>query len=131
VKSLSYRFVLEELQSCLSPDRLRVRAMFGSHGLYVDEKIVFMLRRKDDPATVRDNGLWVAMLPEHTASVARQFPTLRPIELFQGQAFSGWLNLPEDEDGFEEAAFELCKLVAKGDPRLGKVPKPKKPRARH
>ena len=100
--------------------------MFGSHGLYVDEKIVFMLRRKDDPKTARDNGIWVASVPEHSASVKREFPALRGIEMFEDRgraAFNGWLNLPETAEGFEEAALEICRLVAKGDPRIGKVPK--------
>ena len=40
--ALAHPFVLEELQSLLSQDRLRVKAMFGSHAVYVDEKIVFI-----------------------------------------------------------------------------------------
>jgi hypothetical protein len=127
-KSLAYSFVFEELQSRLSVDRIRVNPMFGSHALYVDDKIVFILRRKDDPNTARDNGVWVAMPPERVDSVARQFPAMRPIEMFQTAGrtgFSGWLNLPESEDGFEESAFELCRLIASGDPRIGKFPKPK------
>jgi hypothetical protein len=125
-KSIAYSFVLDELESLVSPERVRVKPMFGSHALYVDEKIVFMVRRKEDPKTARDNGIWVAMIPEHSPSIAKQFPVLRGIELFEDrgrQAFTGWMNLPEGEDGFEETALEICRLIAKGDPRLGKVPK--------
>jgi len=126
---MAYAFVLEELGSRLSPDRLRVKPMFGSHALYVDEKIVFILRRKENSS--RDNGVWVAMMPERMESVAKQFPALRLIEMFQTPGrtgFSGWLNLPESEEGFEESVYELCRLVASGDPRIGKIPKPKKRR---
>jgi len=126
-KPMAYAFVLEELGSRLSPDRLRVKPMFGSHALYVDEKIVFILRRKENSS--RDNGVWVAMMPERIESVAKQFPALRLIEMFQTTGrtgFSGWLNLPESEEGFEESVYELCRLVASGDPRIGKIPKPKK-----
>jgi len=100
--------------------------MFGSLAVYVDEKIVFLLRRKQDRKTLRDDGIWVATMPEHCASLKRDFPTLRPIELFAGSGragFSAWLNLPEDEEGFEEAALQACRLVIAGDPRIGKVPK--------
>jgi hypothetical protein len=128
-KPVAHAFVLEELQSSLSPNRLRVRPMFGSHALYVDEKIVLILRRKQNPKTIRDDGVWVALAnPDLGPSMKKVFPSLREIEMFQGRGrtgFSGWLNLPEDDDGFEEAALEVCRLVTKGDPRIGKIPKPK------
>jgi hypothetical protein len=108
--------------------RVRTRSMFGSLAVYVDEKIVFFLRRKPDPGSLRDNGIWVASIPEHYASLVREFPALRPIELFRSRAFTGWLNLPESEEGFEEAALGVCALVIRGDPRIGKVPKKRKSR---
>ena len=74
--ALAHPFVLEELQSLLSPDRLRVKAMFGSHALYVDEKIVFILRHRGTP----DDGVWVALSDTaHAQSLSREFPTLRMI----------------------------------------------------
>jgi hypothetical protein len=128
-KPVAYTFVLEELESSLSQDRLRVHPMFGSHALYVDEKIVFILRKKGNPETIRDDGVWVALAnPECGPALNRQFPDLREIEMFKDRghkAFSAWLNLPETEDGFEEAALAMCQLVAKGDSRIGKVPKPR------
>jgi len=120
-----FSFVLEELaESPLAP-RVWTRSMFGSLAVYVDEKIVFMLRRKQAAATLRDDGVWVASLPEHGASLQREFPALRPIELFESrgrEGFAGWWNLPEHEEGFEETALELCRLLIKGDPRIGKLP---------
>jgi len=133
-KPLIYPFVWEELESTFSPERLRMKPMFGCQGVYVDEKILFFFRRKPDGKTARDNGIWVAMQPEHSPSIAQQFPALRAIELFQNrgrQGFAGWLNLPDGEDGFEETALEICRLIAKGDPRLGKVPKPRVKKKRH
>ncbi len=100
--------------------------MFGSHAVYIDEKIVFILRQKDDPQTRRDDGLWVAIAPDAAESVLRDFPALRPIELFAAmgrKGFSGWMNLPVGNDGFEETALALCRRVIDGDPRLGKIPK--------
>jgi len=100
--------------------------MFGSHAVYVDEKIVFILRQKGELKTLRDDGLWVAMLPENNDALRREFPALRPIELFAARGrkgFSGWLNLPEGDDGFEATALAICRLVINGDPRIGKLPK--------
>jgi hypothetical protein len=90
------------------------------------EKIVFFLRQKQDAKTLRDDGIWVAMMPEHTDSLRREYPALRQIELFAARGrkgFVGWLNLPASDDAFEETALALCRLVIHGDPRIGKVPK--------
>lgn len=105
-----------------------MKPMFGCQAIYVDEKIIFFFRSKADEKTSRDNGIWVATLPEHSPSIARQFPMLRPIELFANRnrtGFTGWLNLPAEDDSFEPTALELCRLIAKADPRLGKIPKKK------
>lgn len=124
-KPAPFAFVLEELQDSPLASRLRTRPMFGSLAIYIDERIVFILRRKQDLRTLRDDGIWMASMPEHLPSLRRDFATLRPIELFAttGRAgFSGWLNLPEQEEGFEESALQACRLVIGGDPRFGRLP---------
>jgi hypothetical protein len=125
-KGPKFSFVLEELMESELAPRLRTRPMFGSHAVYLDRKIIFILRQKEDVKTRRDNGIWVATQPEHNHSLLRDFPALRPIELFadRGQkGFSGWLNLPDADESFEESALALCRLVVDGDPRIGKLPK--------
>lgn len=94
--ALAYSFVLEELQSLLPPDRLRTRAMFGSHAVYVDKKIVFIVRRKGDS----DAGVWLALShPAHVLLLTKDFPALCGIDMFQHRAFNDWLKLPETTDG--------------------------------
>jgi hypothetical protein len=128
-KAQPYSFVLEELsESALGP-RVRTKPMFGALAIYVDQKIVFILRKKEDPP-LHDDGIWVAMQPEHNTSVKRELPALRPIAFFAERAFYGWLNLPEEVDGFEEAALHACRLVIAGDPRFGKIPKGRAKKAR-
>ena len=128
-----FSFALEELQESHLAPRLRTRAMFGSLAIYVDEKIVFILRKKQDPKSLRDNGVWMATMPEYIRSLMVEFPTARPIELFQTggrKGFSGWLNLPENEEDFEEAAIRACRRVISEDPRFGKIPKSRTTRRR-
>lgn len=128
-----FAFVLQELEEAGLAPRLRTRPMFGSHAVYLDEKIIFILRKKDDATTSRDNGVWVAALPENEVSLKREFPSARLIEMFQlpgRRVFSGWLNLPENEDGFEAAVLQACRLVIKGDSRIGKFPKSRTSRRR-
>lgn len=130
-KEPAFSFVIDELLDSPVGPFILVRPMFGSHSVYVNERLVFILRRKDEDRTRRDNGVWVASLPEHNSALKKDFPTLRLIEIFKGEAFAGWLNLPEDEEGFEEAALALCALIVQGDPRVGKDPKPRaKPRTK-
>jgi len=121
-KPIPFEFVLEEL------DRLGpwTRPMFGCTAVYVEEKIMFILRDKKSDT---DNGVWVATTKEHHASLLRELPSLRSIRVL-GAGVTGWQILPADSDDFEESVLRACAMVRSGDPRIGKVPgaKKKKPR---
>src|SRR5580658_8511735 len=58
-RALPFDFVLAELEE-LGPF---TRPMFGCHAIYVEDKIVFILRDKGDPR--EDDGVWVATTVEH------------------------------------------------------------------
>jgi hypothetical protein len=94
--------------------------------LYVDDKIVLILRDKDTEK--QDNGVWLATTQEHHVSLKKEFPIMRSISIF-GPGPSGWQNLPADSEDFEEAVLRACKFVLKRDPRIGKVPAKKKKKA--
>lgn len=117
-----FPFVLD----LLYPLEIRTRAMFGALGVYVDEKICFILRDKNDYP--KDSGVWVATSFEHHESLMEDFPSLRGIYIFGATDDSptGWLNLPKESPTFEEEVRSLVEAVKRGDPRIGKVPKRKK-----
>lgn len=115
-KKIPFDFVLAELAD-LDP---LVKPMFGAYGVYVRGKIVIILRER--PKSPEDNGIWIATTSEHHASLKKDFPLMRSIQLF-GPGETGWQVLPADHEEFEAAAFKLCELVLKGDDRIGKVPK--------
>jgi hypothetical protein len=115
-KAVAFDFVLEELYS-LEPT---VKPMFGCHAVYVKEKIVLILRRKEHYPG--DNGVWVATSREHHDSLRKNLPGMRTIGLFGG-AESGWQNLPAESEHFEEMVMKACNLILRGDPRIGKIPK--------
>jgi hypothetical protein len=94
--------------------------MFGCLAIYVGSKIVLLLR--DRPDRPRDNGVWLATLCEHHASLRREFPHMRSIELL-GKPVTGWQVLPADAPDFETMALHACELILRRDPRIGKVPK--------
>ena len=122
-KPLPHEFVLEEIAS-LSPV---TRPMFGCLAVYVEEKIVLILRdKRKSPA---DNGVWLATTRQHHESLRREFPRMRSIRVL-GKEPTGWQVLPADDPQFEAAVLRACKLILARDSRIGKVPKtrPVKPR---
>jgi hypothetical protein len=120
-KAPPHEFVLEAL-AAVSPV---TRPMFGCLAVYVKEKIVLILRDRPDEAA--DNGLWLATAAEHHASLRREFPHMRSIQLF-GTPITSWQVLPADASDFEESAIRACELVLARDPRIGRVPKARGPR---
>ena len=115
-KSVPYAFVLDAIET-LSP---WTRPMFGCLAIYVEDKIVLILRERSK--NTADNGVWLATTQEHHESLRREFPNMRSIQVF-GKEVTGWQVLPADAPDFEEAALRACELVLARDPRIGKVPK--------
>jgi hypothetical protein len=115
-KPLPHEFVLDAL-STVAPV---TRPMFGCVAVYVEDKIVLILR--DKPASPQDNGVWLATTREQHESLRREFPAMRSIRLL-GEGVTSWQVLPADDPDFEDLALRACKLVLQGDPRIGKVPK--------
>ena len=110
-----YEFVLE----ALAPISTWTRPMFGCLAVYVEDKIVLILREKSGKSP--DNGVWLATTREHHESLRREFPSMRSIRVL-GKKVTGWQVLPADAPDFEEAALRACELIIARDPRIGKVP---------
>ena len=115
-KAAPYEFVLDAIAP-LSP---RTNPMFGCLAVYVEDKIVLILR--DSRSKTADNGVWLATTEEHHESLRREFPSMRSIRLF-GKKVTGWQVLPAEAPDFEEAALRTCELILAGDLRIGKGPK--------
>jgi len=117
-KKVPFAFVLDELE-VLAPT---TRPMFGCTAIYVGPRIVLILR---DGRGTDDDGVWIATTAEHHDSLRRELPSLRSIKVF-GPGESGWQVIPASAESFEEEVLRACELVRRADPRVGKVPKPKK-----
>ena len=122
-KPVPHEFVLDALAS-LSP---RTRPMFGCLAIYVEDKIVLIVRNKDNNNEDKrdqtaDNGVWLATTEQHHQSLRRDFPNMRSIQVL-GKKVTGWQVLPAAASDFEQAALRACELVLARDPRIGKVPK--------
>ena len=119
-KAIPHQFVLDAI-AVLSH---RTRPMFGCLAVYVEDKIVLILRDKRDKT--EDNGVWLATTEEHHRSLRREFPNMRSIQVL-GKKVTGWQVLPADAPDFEEAALRACELIVARDPRIGKVPGARRP----
>ena len=115
-KAVPYEFVLDGFAQI----PIETNPMFGCLAVYVGDKIVLMLRQKQKQT--EDNGVWLATTEEHHASLRREFPNMRSIQLFGGK-ITGWQVLPADAPDFESAALRACELIVARDPRIGKIPK--------
>ena len=111
-RAIPFDFVLEQL----APLRPTTRAMFGSTGVYLEERVVFILRQKGDS----DDGVWVCYEPDVEAEVLALFPTLQCIDVL-GNVRS-WRKLSARSKTFEDDVLRACKLLVSGDQRLGKLP---------
>jgi hypothetical protein len=114
-KAVPHQFALDAIDA-LSPT---TRPMFGCLAVYVENKIVLILRDKRDGTA--DNGVWLATTEEHHDSLRREFPNMRSIQAL-GKGVTGWQVLPADAPDFEEAALRACERILARDPRIGKAP---------
>ncbi len=122
-KAVPHEFVLD----AIAPLAPVTRPMFGCLAVYVEEKIVLILRDKRKPAS--DNGIWLATTAEHHESLRREFPRMRSLRVF-GKKPTQWQVLPADDPDFERMARRACELLLARDPRIGKIPKTRPVRAR-
>jgi hypothetical protein len=121
-RAAPFPFVME----ALAPLEPATRMMFGCWAVYVGERIVLMLR--DRRTGTGDNGVWMATAIEHHASLRREFPSMRSVQIFVerfGKKETDWQVLPAGAEDFEQAALRACELIMAKDPRIGKVPKGK------
>jgi hypothetical protein len=113
-KPAPHAFVLDALER-LAPT---TRPMFGCLAVYVEDKIVLILRDKQGGD---DNGVWIATTEEHHKSLRTELPSMRSISVL-GSGVTGWQVLPASSADFEDAALHACELILAGDPRIGKIP---------
>jgi len=111
----------------LIPLEVTVKSMFGMFAIYAGEKILMMLRQRNEHP--ERNGIWLAIDKEFTESLKTEFPSFAVIYgLPHKSEISEWLMLDSDAEDFESTAIKLCELIAKGDQRIGHIPRSRRSR---
>jgi hypothetical protein len=118
-KPAPHGFVLDALAR-LEPT---TRPMFGCLAVYVEEKIVLILRERHPPEA--DDGVWIATTREHHESLRADLPSMRSITVL-GSGVTGWQVLRSTSPEFEEAALQACAMILASDRRIGKIPTPRR-----
>ena len=112
-----YDFVFDYL-----PSRTVVKSRFGMHYVYLDKKIVLMLRKTGKGDGL--NGIFVATVKAHHLTLINDVPALTGFTLDTGERYeSHWKFLSEEDDAFERSAIKICELISHGDKRIGKATK--------
>ena len=113
-------------------EALTVKPMFGCHAIYSGEKIMLIVRKKEDHTDA--NGVWIATGKEHHASLKKELPSMQSVYILSdGKGETGpegietnWQMIHQDADDFEESVTKICEMILKGDERIGKLrPLPK------
>ena len=120
-KNIPFDFLFDYLV----PLEVTVKPMFGMFAIYVGEKIVLILRQRKDHQDT--NGIWIATNQEHHKSLKNDLPCLRSISTYSdGTVETEWQVVPIDTDDFESSVIKVCEFIKHNDPRIGRIPKPRK-----
>lgn len=110
LKKIPFDFILDELFS-LNPI---VKPMFGCHAIYIGEKIMLILRDKEDHAEA--NGVWIATTKEHHPSLKKEFTSIDSVSVLTvpGRE-TEWQMIHKEDDYFESDILKICTYIKKGE----------------
>ncbi len=97
--------------------------MFGLWAIYLDEKIMLILRQRDK--NPESNGVWIATSQEFHSSLKKDIPSLTSLTS-NDLKDTEWQLIPEEHPDFEASVRKACELIVNKDARIGRIPKPKK-----
>ncbi len=114
-KHIPFDFVFDHLVK----SQVTVKPMFGFFAIYAHNRIVLVLRCREDKFAL--NGIWLAVNEEYLTSIKADFPSLVDLPIIEGSKLkkATWLIINELANDFEEIAIRLCKLIEDNDLRVG------------
>ncbi|MCH8905186.1 MAG: hypothetical protein IIA45_14900 [Bacteroidetes bacterium] len=118
--NIPFDFILDYLY----PKEVVIKPMFGCFSLYMNNRIYFFLRNRDDKEEL--NGVWVAVAtPNDYESLAKELHSInQDRELVEdNKSDNKWLLLSAFDDQFESLVNQACDLILNNDKRIGKITK--------
>lgn len=118
-KNIPFDFVFDHL----APLEVTVKPMFGLWAVYLNGKILIVLRERKDHTDT--NGVWVATNNEHHKSLKKDLPSLKSFSIYSKPVNeTEWQVIPVEADDFEASVIKVCELIKRGDNRIGRIPAP-------
>jgi len=117
---IPFDFIIDSL----NPKEVTIKPMFGCFGLYINNRICFFLRSREDKKEL--NGVWVALAtPDDYQSLAKELPSINQNKklIEDKKSNNKWLLLSTFDDQFESLVNSACDLVINNDKRIGKITK--------
>ncbi len=118
-KNIPFDFIFDYL---ITLD-IKTKPMFGLWAIYLDDKIMLILRQRDKNQEM--NGVWIATSQEFHNSLRKDIPSLTSITPNTLED-TEWQLIPENHPDFETSVRKACELILNHDIRIGRIPKPKK-----
>ena len=119
-----YKIPFDFILDILHPREIIIKPMFGCYSLYMNNKICFFLRNRNDKKEL--NGVWVAVAtPGDYESLRKELPSINQDKKLVEDKKSNdkWLLLSAFDDQFESLVNNACDLVLINDKRIGKITK--------
>ena len=116
--NIPFDFILDYLY----PKEVVIKPMFGCFSLYMNNRIYFFLRNRDDKEEL--NGVWVAVAtPNDYESLAKELHSInQDRELVEdNKSDNKWLLLSAFDDQFESLVNQACYLILNNDKRICKI----------
>jgi hypothetical protein len=108
-----YNFIL----SFFYPLRPIIRKMLGCYALLLDQKIVMLLRDREDHPEF--NGVFVATQPQFFEELSNELHSSNMEFDIDGVPHT-WIFISEDLNDFEEKLKKAANMIRSGDKRIGK-----------
>ncbi|MEJ7826786.1 MAG: hypothetical protein WKF91_01270 [Segetibacter sp.] len=111
--NVPYSFIL----SFFFPVRPVIKKMLGCYGLFVNKKLVVLLRERDNQPEF--NGVFIATQPEYFDELSNELHSSNMDFDIDGAEYT-WIFISEDLEDFKDKVKKAAELIKNGDQRIGK-----------
>lgn len=114
---MNYKVPHSFILSFFYPVRPAIKKMLGCYGLFVNKKLVMLLRERDNQPEF--NGVFVATQPEYFDALSNELHSSNMDFDIDGAEYT-WIFISEDLDDFKEKVKKAAEMIKNGDERIGK-----------
>lgn len=114
---INYKLPYDFILKCLYPVRPKVRKMLGCYGLFINKKLLLLLRDRENQPEF--NGVFIATQPQFFDALQMEIHASKMDFDLDGAPHT-WIFLSEDLPDFDEKVKKVCEMIKADDLRIGK-----------